>query len=437
MTTDLPNPTPPLPDGPNLPAWRVAQAWMERPVEFWEECGARWGETFTLELGSIGTTVLFSHPDAIRDMFKLPASSYECRPFNLVYKKIMGEHSALMADGDDHRRIRRILGPPVQPRAFGPHIDRVGPIVRETVSVWPTDRPFSPRPELHLLSLKIILTMLVGPSDEDFTRGLIEFFRDEIFRHLLTTTPWTRFVQQQPRLREHISREIARKRSALEPTGPSLFDALIRARDDSGEPLADSEIGDHLCTMLIAGVEPTALALAWGLYWVHENPDVLARLRRELDPIGIAPTATQLLENRYLNAVCAETLRMYPIGPTPTGRKLVAETEIGGRRYPAGVTLVACTHLVHRRPDIYPEPGQFRPERFLDRQFAPHEFFPSGGGLRTCLGASLAPLEMNLALAAILATWSLTPAHDGPVRPVRHATLIAPSEHLKFRATDR
>src|SRR5262249_19410729 len=140
-----------------------------------------------------------------------------------------------------------------------------------------------------------------------------------------------------------------------------------------------------------------------------------------------------LNELPYLNAVCQESLRMYPVVTTPSGRKLLSEVSIQGRRFEPGITLLPCTYLVHRRPDLYPEPARFRPERFLERQYAPHEYFPFGGGVRTCLGASLAPVELRLVLAEILTRCRLVPAHDGPVRPVRHGTLLAPSNTMKFQ----
>jgi cytochrome P450 family 110 len=133
-----------------------------------------------------------------------------------------------------------------------------------------------------------------------------------------------------------------------------------------------------------------------------------------------------------LTAACQETLRMYPIPSTPTGRKLLAPAIIQGRRYARGVTLLPCPHIVHRRADLYPDPARFRPERFLERQYASHEYFPFGGGARTCVGASLAPFEMKLVLAEIVKHCDLVAAHEGPVRPIRHGTLLAPSDTLKF-----
>ncbi len=228
-------------------------------------------------------------------------------------------------------------------------------------------------------------------------------FSEDIYQDLGSWSAWTRFIHYQPRLREQIAAEVERRRADAgpDPRGATLFDTLTRAVDESGAPVAHAEIQDHIFTMLVAGVDPTALALAWALYWLHEEPEVLNRLRGDLDGLGPEASPGRIAELPYLAAACQETLRMYPVVITPTGRKLLAPAEIHGRTYPKGVTLVPCTYLVHHREDLYPEPARFRPERFLGRSYAPHEYFPFGGGARTCIGASLAPLEMKLALAEI------------------------------------
>ncbi len=215
----------------------------------------------------------------------------------------------------------------------------------------------------------------------------------------------------------------------------TLFDAMVVARDESGSLLRDDEIQDHIFTMLVAGVDPAALALSWALYWIHEDSDVLGRLRQEIDDLGAGASSERIARSPYLAGVCSETLRMYPIATTPTGRKLLVPVEIQGRQYAPGITLLPCTHIVHRRPDLYPEPARFRPERFLDRQFAPHEYFPQGGGVRTCAGSSLGPIEMRLVLAEIVRQCDLVPAHDGPVVPAHHGLLLAPSDTMKFVLT--
>jgi unspecific monooxygenase len=418
-----------LPPGPKLPSGRVAQLWIERPIEFWEECAARYGEAFTIELGSLGTSVVFSHPEAIRQIFQLAPESYECRPFNDYYKSVMGSNALFLADGADHRRMRRLLMPSLHRGMVETHGDAMRRLTREAIAVWPRGRPFSPRTVLHLLSLRVMLRILFGSEDHELAGEIAGIFAQEIYRELGSWSAWTRFSHLHPHLRERIAVGI---RSAADCDRGTLFGVLVEARDEVGNRLSDDEIQDHLFTMIVAGVDPTALALCWALYWIHQDHEVLHRLRREIADLGTDPASQRVVELPYLSAVCQETLRMYPLPTTPSGRKLVGPAEIQGRRYEPGVTLLACSYLVHRRPDLYPDPARFRPERFLERRYAPHEYFPFGGGARTCIGAYLAPLELRLILAEVLARCDLIPAHDGPVVPARHGTLLAPSDALKF-----
>jgi cytochrome P450 len=420
-----------LPPGPDLPSRKVAQLWMEQPVEFWEDCAGRYGEAITIELGSLGTTVLFGHPEGVRQIFQLAPELYECRPFNSYYNAVMGENSLFLADGATHRRMRRMIMPPLHRRLVERHGESTREHVRQGIALWPVGRAFSPRPSMHVIALKIILDIVFGAHDE-LAIEIVRVFSEEIYQDLGSWSAWTRFVRHQPRFRELIAERIKRKRAGSGASGSTLFDALVQTRDETGNLLGDVEIQDHIFTMLVAGVDPTALALSWALYWIHEDSDVLSRLHEEIDGLGPDAGPERIAQLPYLGAVCLETLRMYPIASTPTGRKLVAPAEIQGRRYPPGVTLLPCPHIVHRREDLYPESARFRPERFLERHYAAHEFLPFGGGARTCVGASLAPLEMKLVLAEIVTLCDLVPAHEGPVRPARHGTLLAPSDAMKF-----
>ena len=427
-----------LPPGPELPSRRVAQLWIEQPIEFWEECAARFGDTFTIELGSLGTTVLFSDPEAVRQIFQLAPESYEVRPFNDYYRSVMGEHALFLTDGALHRRMRKVLMPPLHRKLAETHGAATRGLVIEVVGAWPVGKAFSPRPAMHVLSLRIMLGIIFGSTEDPLARAIARVFSEEIYQHLGSWSAWTRFSHLHPRLRELIGATIRQRRSASasDSSGHTLFDALVSARDGAGNVLGEDEIEDHLFTMFVAGVDPTALALSWALYWIHEDREVLAKIRGELAGLGPEPAPDRVAELPYLAAVCQETLRMYPIPSTPSGRKLVAEVEVDGRRYEPGVTLLPCPYLVHRRADLYGEPAQFRPERFLERQYAPHEYFPFGGGARTCIGAALVPLELKLVLAEIINRCELVAAHDGPVRPARHGTLLAPSDSMKFVLTN-
>ncbi len=423
-----------LPPGPELPSRRVAQLWIEQPIEFWEECAARFGGTFTIELGSLGTTVMFSDPEAIRQIFQLPTESYECRPFNDYYRSVMGDNALFLTDGTDHRRMRKTLMPPLQRRTVEAHGAATCELVVKVVGSWPVGKAFSPRPALHLLSLRIVLGIIFGSAEHPLAREIAQVFSQEIYQHLGSWSAWTRFSHLHSRFRELIGATIRQRRS-VSPTdavGSPMFDALIRARDGAGELLQEAEIEDHLFTMFVAGVDPMAIALSWALYWILQDRDVLAKVRREFSGVEPERSPNRVAEYPYLAAAVQETMRMYPIPSTPSGRKLLAPVEIGGRRYEPGVTLLPCPYLVHRRADLYVDPARFRPERFLERQYASEEYFPFGGGARTCIGALLVPLEMKLVLSEILKRCDLLPAHEGPVRPVRHGTLLAPSDAMKF-----
>ncbi len=423
-----------LPPGPDLPSRRVAQLWIEQPIEFWEECAARFGDTFTIELGSLGTTVLFSDPEAIRQIFQLPPESYEVRPFNDYYRSVMGEHALFLTDGADHRRMRKVLMPPLHRKLAATHGAATRGLVIEVVGAWPVGKAFSPRPAMHLLSLRIILGIIFGSTEDPLAREIARVFSEEIYQHLGSWSAWTRFSHLHGRFRDLIGATIRQRRSASasDSAGYTLFDALVSARDGAGNVLGENEIEDHLFTMFVAGVDPTALALSWALFWIHEDREVLAKIREELAGLGAEPAPDRVAELPYLAAVCQETLRMYPIPSTPSGRKLLTPLELDGWRFEPGVTLLPCPYLVHRRAELYSEPARFRPERFLERQYAPHEYFPFGGGARTCIGAALVPLELKLVLAEIINRCDLVAAHDGPVRPARHGTLLAPSDSMKF-----
>jgi cytochrome P450 family 110 len=418
-----------LPPGPTLPGSRVAQLWIEALPEFLEGCALRYGETFTIELGSIGTTVVFSNPEAVRQIFQLAQESYECRSFNEYYQSVMGSHSLFLSDGALHRRMRRAQMAPLRREATLEHGQTIRRLTRAIIAEWPAGRAFSPRISTHMLSLRVMLAAIFGSDRDELGREIAGVFSREIYQELGSWSVWTRFSHFHPRFRELIAARIHWSRAAGSDGDASLFHALVDARDEAGDFLSDEEIQDQVFTLLVAGVDPVALAVCWALYRIHEEPDVLARLRREL---AADSGAGEMLKLAYLTAVCQETLRLHPIPSTPSGRKLLASAEIQGRRYEPGVTLLPCTYLVHRRSDLYPEPARFRPERFLERQFGSHEYFPFGGGARTCIGLSFASVEMAIVLAEILTRCNLVPAHDGPVDAVRHGTLLAPSDAMRF-----
>jgi cytochrome P450 len=179
---------------------------------------------------------------------------------------------------------------------------------------------------------------------------------------------------------------------------------------------------------LVTGYETTATALAWALYWLHQNPPVLRRLLSDLEGRDVG-TAT---ESRYLDAVCKEVLRIHPVIPI-VARRLQADAVIDGRVIPAGVTVAPCIYLTHHRSDLYPDPDVFRPERFLDRTYTPYEYLPFGGGARRCIGMSLAIWEMKVVLSTLLPSVALELPEGAVVRPQRRSVTVGPSGGLPMR----
>ena len=195
-----------------------------------------------------------------------------------------------------------------------------------------------------------------------------------------------------------------------------MLDDLLAATHEDGSPLDDQEVRDALITILIAGHDTTALALAWALAEIVPRPEVVDRLADELRRVtgGGPPEAEHLPALEYLDGAIRESLRLRPVVPFVV-RKTVQPFAAGGREYPAGVVLCPCSYLVHRREDLYPEPDRFRPERFLERKFGPHEWFPFGGGNRVCLGMPFALYEMKVLLATLFSQVRPGPPRRGPL----------------------
>jgi cytochrome P450 len=231
-------------------------------------------------------------------------------------------------------------------------------------------------------------------------------------------SPWARFAAHRREADELLYEEIRERRA--DPAGADgndVFSLLLAARDEEGRPLTDVELRDELMTLLMAGHETTATALAWTLERISRHPDVLGRLQEEQRAGG----------DEYLDATIKESLRLRPVVPAVV-RRLQAPMEFGGWQLPAGVHIAPSIYLLHRRPDIYPDPLEFRPERFLDDSPGTYEWIPFGGGTRRCLGASFAQFEMKTVLETVLRSVRLKPVRRGSSEGVtRRAITFAPS----------
>lgn len=432
-----------LPPGPSSPPLLQALRWVQWPLPFMEECGQRFGETFTLRLPAAPPIVLFSHPDAIKTIFTGDEEDLRAGEANYRLEPILGKQSLLILDGKEHLRERRLLQPPF-------HGDRMlayGTVMRDiaaaAVERWPVGRPFAVHSEMQGVTLDVILRTVFGldegPTKRELRAGLTELLSIGANPQLLLAAQQSngngaraanRFFGARERVDRQLFAEIAARRKADVDGRPDILSLLVQATYEDGRPLEDRALRDELMTMLLAGHETTATALAWAVSHVLDNPEVRTRLRDELGHIGPAPLDPQRVTRlEYLDAVCRETLRLTPIVPL-IGRRLTRAMTIGGIDLPAGTVAAPCIYLAHHRPERWPEPARFRPERFLESKPTPYEFLPFGGGVRRCLGMAFALVEMKIVLAEIMTRVELRAAPGYQVRVVRRSVTLAPSEGM-------
>jgi cytochrome P450 family 135 len=421
--------------------------WIMRPVPYLERCSRRFGDMFTARF-PIGTIVFISDPEVIKQVFTgdpdvLHAGEGNATPL----EPIMGKNSVLLLDGPEHMRQRKLMLPSFQ----GQRMQRYGDLMREIaereIETWPIGRPFGLRPRTQAITLEIIMRAVFGIEDA----GRLERLRDSLGRLLdigmhptglarIVVPPlrrtigrnyWKRFLRLRADVDAVLYDEIARRRAAPDTAErDDVLSVLLQARDEDGRPMTDVELRDELMTLLVAGHETTATSLAWAFELLLRHPRELERLQAEVDGDG---------SDDYLDAVIKETLRLRPVVPGVV-RKLKAPLELGGYELPEGTRAAPNIYLTHRRPDVYPEPERFRPERFLDNGADTYSWIPFGGGIRRCLGASFATYEMKVVIPAILENVSLRHAAGGPEPIRRRAITFVPArdalvtvEHRKRR----
>jgi cytochrome P450 len=238
-------------------------------------------------------------------------------------------------------------------------------------------------------------------------------------------------------IKELLYEEIKARREQTQLIGKDILSLLLSTTDEAGQPMTDEEIHDELITMLMAGHETTASALVWALYWVHYLPQVKEKILHELNELGEERTWHQIVQLPYLNATIAETLRIYPITTGTFTRRLKAPLQVLDYQFQPGTGFNVSIYLTHQREDLYPQPKQFRPERFLERQYSAYEYLPFGGGNRRCLGSALAQMEMKLVVKTILSDWQLALTDNRPIKPVRRGLTIAAPNNFKMKVGDR
>ena len=432
-----------LPDGPQTSPWRQTLQWVTNPVKYMEACAKRYGDIFTLRIGPVFTPQVFiSNPQAIQQVFSTEPKQLDSGEEAGIKSPLLGRQSMLSLAGEPHRRQRKLLMPPFHGERMRAYGQLVRDITEQVTSRWTIGEPFSVRSSMQAISFQVILKAVFGLEEgsryEQLEERLTALMNPKrpLLRGMMIVFPalqrdfgpWRQFKAQLKQIDELIYAEIGDRRAQPDSSRTDILSLMMAARDEAGEPMTDVELRDELMTLLIAGHETTATSLAWALYWIHHLPQVREKLLQELDSLGDNPDPTSILRLPYLNAVCQETLRIYPVAMLALNRVVKSPLQIGGYNFEPGTLLVPCIYLTHHREDLYPEPKQFKPERFLERQFSPYEYLPFGGGNRTCIGMAFAQFEMKLVLATVLSNWQLELADNKPVEPVRKGALLGPAK---------
>jgi len=429
-----------------MPGTIQTLGFLVRPYEVLERCYRTYGDMFTIRLLGDKTYVVVSDPQLVRHVFAGCGAPESLDVGNSEFKPLLGENSILILNGPRHRRHRALLLPPFRPAGFSSYGAHAWSIAEETGLGWTRGDTFAVMPLMRRISIAVIVAIVFGKRAPEQTQKfrsaverLMQFVNGPLVyvamlqKDLGRWSPGGRVWHARRQLLELIDTEIADcRRGTIKDAGNALLNVLVQARDDAGDPLTDTEIREEILTMLLAGHDPTTAASSWMLYCIHEEAAVDEKVREELRSCPPAPEAIAALP--YLDAVCNESLRLYPVIPV-VERVARVPLQIGRFDIPPDCRIAPCIYLVHRRPDLFPEPESFRPERFLGRRYAPHEFFPFGGGSRRCVGASFAPYQMKLVVASLLRRFRFRRT-AGKIRPRFRGAAVTPSSNFALQVTD-
>ncbi len=416
-----------VPAGPRLPRAVQTVLWATRPVSFMQRARRRYGDVFTIRPYAFGNVVVLADPAHIKDVFTGDRDVFAAGKANAAMSPVLGSHSLLTLDGERHLAQRKLMLPPFHGDAIARYRERIEEITDAEVATWPIGKAFPIRARMQDITFEIILRAVIGVSDPERLARLRELLPKLLdfsvfdmwsvwlFPKLLDTPMGRRHASM--RVRPEVDRllyeEIAAHRADPE-AHDDILALLVSARGADGVPLPDENLLDQIITLLLAGHETTTTGLAWAFERLVRHPDALQRLQDELEA-G---------REEYLDAVVNETLRVRPV-IDGVWRKLTAPAIVAGHRLPTGTLVLPAIALVQTSEAAFPDPEEFRPERFLDGSPAPYTFIPFGGGTRRCIGAAFAVMEMKTVLSTVLTRVELRAPHDRSEKPrVHHVTQV-------------
>ncbi len=425
-----------LPPGPRRPRLAQTLDWMRRPLPLLQSCQQRYGDTFTLRILRWGDWVLLCDPEDVKRVFTAgPAVGVAVA--NPLLKPVLGSRSVMLLEEPEHMVRRKLMLPSFHGAAVAADAEMMAAVARREVASWPLGEPFELWPRMQAITQEVVMRAVFGPDE-----GRL----DDLRVKLTALTEWMNTPRNLTKLalfgagrlarsrgyreamepvEEAVLAEATRRRSDPEASPLGVVSMLAQARYEDGSPFSEQELRDELLTLLTDG--PTSTSLAWVFERLMRNPDKLERARDEVLSGG---------DGAYLDAVIKETLRMRPPVPVVI-RRLLEPMTLGGYELPAGTTVAPCVPLIHNSEANYSEADRFLPERFLDRPAPTYAWFPFGGGVRRCLAASYAEMEMKRVLRTVLAAVELHPVGERSERMRKSAISFSPDRSARVIAEPR
>jgi cytochrome P450 len=433
-----------LPPGPRSPSLIQGFAIWHRPLATMARHRARYGKRYTVRFPAAPPFVILSDPEEVKEVFLAPPDVLHPGEGARVLEPLVGKNSVILLDEAAHMEQRKLVLPAFHGERMARLAGLMAEVAEREVGSWPRGEEIPLQPRMQRLTLEIILRAVFGLDPGERLEALRELLSRQLAfgdrpislvpidpeglvgRALARVEPFAGFLRIQQRTDELLF-ELIDERRAEDADRDDVLAMLLAARHEDGSPMSAQELRDELMTLLVAGHETTASSLAWAFERLARTPRVLAHLVDELASNG----------DSYLTATIQETLRRRPVLPNVEPRLVKRPVEVGGWSYPPGVALVPNAYLIHHDPEIYPDPYDFRPERFLDEPPGTYTWIPFGGGRRRCVGASFAMLEMQIVLRAVLTDRELVPAGDGREGTRRRNITIRPARGARVALRDR
>lgn len=430
-----------------------------RPLEFTEKRSQQYGDFYQITFKDSPPTIITSNPKAIKDILTTAPNKFDVGKSNKSLSFLLGDNSLLLLDGRKHRERRHLLMPHFHGESLQKCSEQIIEITNKVCDHLDSSKPFKVRTLTQEITMRVILSVVFGVDSgarydhlQKLLTKLLDTFNNPLNSSLIffpvlqkdlgKLSPWGKFLRLQKEIKALINAEIRIKRELLASSKSprnDILSQLLLAKDEHGVSMTDAELHDELITLLFAGHETTASALAWIFYWVHYHPEIEQKLRFELDELNQNLDYQTINNCLYLKAIVSETLRIYPIAAATFPRILNTPVSVMEYDLEPDTWLIISIYALHHREDLYANSKQFNPQRFLQQNYSNYEYIPFGGGNRRCIGSALALLEMKLVTATILQRFKLELTRDRhanrgqkQMSPVRRGLTLAPPASFKM-----